>query len=141
MEETHAWSQKLNLGNAALDREHHLQIALASSLVDAMERGRPLLARRLLEQLDGYSRAHFAGEELLMDLAGYRLLGTHRQEHQAVLSQLEDIRYLHERGEYDLAVPMVLDLVSGLASHISVSDRRFAEESGWTSAGAAVVSG
>lgn len=129
MKETHAWSERLTLGHDALDQEHHLQVALVSGLAEALEQGRPRLASRLLDQLAGYSKAHFAGEELLMDLAGYRQLDAHRQEHQAMLTQLEEIRYLQDRGEYLLAAPMVLDLLNGLASHIAASDRRFAEHS------------
>ncbi len=127
MEETHVWSDKLELGNGDLDREHHLQMALASGLVDAFERGRPLVARRLIAQLAGYTKAHFAGEDLLMELAGYGQLEAHRREHQAILSHIDEIRYLQERGEYDLALPMAVDLLSGLASHISASDRAFAK--------------
>jgi hemerythrin len=127
MKETHAWSARLTLGHDALDREHHLQVALVTGLADAIERGRPRLASRLIDQLAGYSKAHFAGEELLMELAGYRQLDAHRQEHRAMLSEIEEIRYLQDRGEYLLAAPMVLDLLNGLASHIAASDRRFAE--------------
>jgi hemerythrin len=141
MEETHVWSQKLDLGLEALDREHHLQVALVSSLADAMEQRRPRLARRLLEQLAGYSKSHFSGEELLMQLAGYQLVGRHRQEHQAMLSEIEEIRYLHERGEYDLAVPMVMDLLNGLAAHIFASDRRFTEYSEQACVTGAALSG
>jgi hemerythrin len=129
MEEGHVWSEKLELGQEDLDREHHLQVALVSGLVDAIERGRPLVARRLCAQLDGYTRAHFAGEELLMELAGYGQLDAHRQEHSSMLSHIEEIQYLQERGEYDLALPMAIDLLNSLASHISASDRSFAHSS------------
>ncbi len=141
MEETHVWSDRLDLGHDALDREHHLQMALVSGLVDAFERGRPRLARQLLEQLAGFSKAHFAGEELLMELAGYRQLDAHRQEHQAMLSEIEEIRYLQDRGEHDLALPMLIDLRNGVASHIAASDRRFAEYSQSASVTGAVPAG
>ncbi len=128
MEETHAWSEKLDLGNDALDREHHLQVALVSALADAIERGRPRMARRLLEQLTGYSKAHFSGEELLMEAEGYLRLAAHRQEHRAMLAEIEEIQYLFDRAEYDLAAPMARDLLAGLGSHIAASDRLFAEQ-------------
>lgn len=127
MEETHVWSDKLELGSGDLDREHHLQIALASGLADAFERGRPLVARRLVAQLAGYTKAHFAGEDLLMELAGYDQVEAHRREHQAILTHIDEIRYLQERGEYDLALPMAVDLLNGLAAHIGASDRAFAK--------------
>jgi len=137
MQEKHAWNKRLDLGYDALDREHHLQVALVSGLADAIERGRPRMARRLLEQLTGYSRAHFAGEELLMDASRYRLLPAHRQEHHAILAEIQEIQYLFDRAEYDLAAPMALDLLAGLVSHIAASDRRFAEHAELAPAAAA----
>jgi len=127
MEETHVWNKRLELGHEALDREHHLQLALVSALADALERGRPRVARRVVEQLAGYSAAHFAGEELLMESAGYRHLASHRQEHRDLLAQIAETQQLVTAGERDLAVMMALDLRAELGSHMSASDRRFAE--------------
>lgn len=127
MQEMHAWDRRLDLGNEALDGEHHLQVALVSALADAIERGRPWMAARLADQLAGYSAAHFNGEQLLMEASGYGRIGDHREEHQAILGHIDEIRYLLGRGEYDLALPMSLDLLNGLGSHISASDRQFAE--------------
>lgn len=127
MEETHAWNEKLNLGHEVLDREHHLQLALASALADALEGGRPRVARRIADQLAGYSAAHFAGEELLMAAAAYRHLDSHRQEHRDLLAQMAETQQLVAAGERDLAVMMALDLRAELGSHMSASDRRFAE--------------
>lgn len=141
MEETHVWNHRLELGDDDLDREHHLQVALVSGATDALERGRPLVARRLLEQLAGYTKVHFDGEELLMELASYPHLDAHRREHQAIVAHIEEIRFLQHQGEYDLALPMTVDLLNGLASHIGASDRRFAEFSGRVSRPPAAASG
>jgi hemerythrin len=127
MEETHVWNERLDLGHEALDREHHLQLALVSALADALERGRPRVARRVAEQLAGYSSAHFAGEELLMESVAYRHLASHRQEHRDLLAQIAETQQLVTAGERDLAIMMALDLRAELGSHMSASDRRFAE--------------
>jgi len=127
MEETHVWNARLNLGHETLDREHHLQLALVSALADALERGRPRVARRLVEQLAGYSSAHFAGEELLMEAAAYHHLDAHRQEHRDLLAMIAETQQLVAADERDLAVMMALDLRTELGSHMSASDRRFAE--------------
>lgn len=127
MEETHVWSTRLDLGHDALDHEHHLQIALVSALAEALEQGRPRVARRLVDQLAGYSSAHFASEELLMEAAAYQRLASHQQEHRDLLAQIAETRELVSAGERDLAVMMALDLRSELGSHMSASDRRFAE--------------
>jgi hemerythrin len=125
MQEAHAWSERLDIGDEDLDREHHLQIALLSGLTDALEQGRPLIARRLAEQLCGYSAAHFSGEEVLMHATAYENSAAHRQEHQALLSQMQEIQSLVASGESDLALPMTLDLRGSLANHIAAFDRQF----------------
>jgi hemerythrin len=127
MEEMHLWDDRLDLGYDALDREHHLQLALVGALSDALERGRPRLARQVVEQLAGYSSAHFAGEEMLMETASYCDLASHRQEHRDLLAQIAEMQQLVTSGERDLAVAMALDLRAELGSHMSASDRRFAE--------------
>jgi len=129
MEETHVWSERLDLGNDTLDSEHHLQIALVSALAEAIEQGRPWMARRLVEQLAGYSAAHFTGEEVLMESAGFRSLEQHRQEHHAILGHIDEIKSLLTTAENELAQAMALDLLAGLGSHIAASDRQFTEQS------------
>jgi hemerythrin len=74
-----------------------------------------------------------------MEAGGYRLLPAHRQEHQAILAEIQEIRYLFDRAEYDLAAPMALDLLTGLGSHIAASDRRFAEHAPGATASAAAT--
>ena len=127
MEETHAWNKQLDLGDEALDREHHLQIALVSALADAMEQGRPWVARQVSEQLAGFSAAHFAGEELLMETARYDQRQAHAEEHRSLVAAIEEIRSLLGSGERDLALAMALDLRTALGGHMAASDRRFAE--------------
>ena len=125
MEERHAWGEKMDLGHDALDREHHLQFALANGLAEAIDQGRPWMARRLVEQLAGYSAAHFASEELLMENATYGQLEAHRQEHRSLLAHIDEVRQLLAGGEQDLALPMALDLMTSFASHIAAADREF----------------
>lgn len=131
----HVWSERLELGHEPLDGEHHLQVALVGALADALEQGRPAAAKRLAEQLAGYTEAHFRGEQLLMETSGYAHLAEHQEEHRSLLAHIAEIRYLLGGGEYDLALPMSLDLLTGLGSHITASDRRFAEETDLRRAG------
>jgi hemerythrin len=127
MQETHAWNPKLDVGDEALDRDHHLQIALVSALADALEKGRPWVARQVSEQLAGFTAAHFAGEELLMEAAGYDLRQAHVEEHRALSAAVAEIRTLLGGDERDLALAMTLDLRTTLAGHMAASDRRFAD--------------
>jgi hemerythrin len=124
---SHAWNDRLNLGREPLDAEHHLQVAMVSALAEAIEQGRPWMAKRLAEQLAGYTAAHFTSEQLLMETTGYAKRDEHGQEHRSLLTHIDEIRYLLGGGEYELALPMSLDLLTGLGSHIAASDRAFAE--------------
>ncbi len=126
MSKTHVWNEKLDLG-CSLDGEHHLQVAMTGALAEAIEQRRPVVAQRIAEQLAQYTAAHFDGEQILMEASGYGDLGEHRDEHRAMLVHIQEIRDLLRSGEYDLALPMALDLLAGLGSHIASSDRRFAE--------------
>jgi hemerythrin-like metal-binding protein len=126
MEEKHVWNPRLELGNAEIDSEHHLQIAMIGALGEAIEQRRPTLARKLADQLAGYSAAHFEGEQLLMEASGYAHAAGHIEEHRAIMTHVNEISALVAGGEYDLALPMALDLLTGLGSHISTSDRAYA---------------
>jgi hemerythrin len=123
----HAWNEHLDLGHEAMDQEHHLQIAIVSALVDAVEQGRPSEARRLAGQLAAYSGMHFGSEELLMSAAGYPERKRHGDEHRILTQAMQEVEGSLERGEYELALAFALDLRAGLAGHIAGSDRRLAD--------------
>ncbi len=127
MLEAHVWNDRLDLDHPELDGEHHLQVAMIGALAEAIEQRRPWLARRLGEQLATYSAAHFAGEQLVMEASDFPGVAGHRDEHQLILNHIGEVRELVQGEEYDLALPMALDLLTGIGSHISSSDRAFAQ--------------
>ncbi|BDG04137.1 bacteriohemerythrin [Anaeromyxobacter oryzae] len=127
MIEAHAWNQKLDLGHEAMDHEHHLQIALVTALIDAIERARPWMARRLSEQLQRYSEVHFGSEEMLMDVSRYGGLDGHASEHRALLQAMREIDGALVREEQDLALAFAVELKAGLAGHMAGADARLAE--------------
>ncbi len=125
MVEAHAWNEQLDLAHEAMDHEHHLQIALVSAFVDAVEQRRPWFARRLAEQLVRYSTVHFGSEELLMEASGYEGQAAHAGEHATFLARMQELQgFESENGEAALAA--ALDLRSALAAHIGDADRRLA---------------
>jgi hemerythrin len=126
MIEAHAWNEKLDLGHEAMDHEHHLQIALVSALVDAIEQRRPAVARKLSEQLVRYSEVHFGSEEMLMEASGYGARDVHAAEHRTILEAMRDLGGCLERDENDLAAAFAIELRAGLAGHVAGSDQRLA---------------
>jgi hemerythrin len=123
----HAWNQHLDLGNQAMDQEHHLQIALVSAVADAIEQGRPAEARRLAAQLVAYSGMHFGSEELLMSASAYPDRRRHGDEHRMLTQAMQEVEGALERDERELALAFALDLRAGLAGHIVGADHRLAD--------------
>lgn len=127
MSENHPWNPRLDLGIEALDHDHHTQIALLAAFTDALEQGRPALARRLGEELGSYSRAHFRSEELLMEAKQYAAAAEHASEHEQLLSRIAEVNAAHEAGNVELALSLALDFRTALAAHMNDADRRVAE--------------
>ena len=126
MVESHVWNERLDLGNEAMDHEHHLQIGLVSAFVDAVEQRRPGLARRFAEQLLSYSAVHFGSEDLLMEGSAYADRDAHGREHERFLEQMRELQRALDAGETDVATAAALDLRGALAAHIGDADRRLA---------------
>lgn len=127
MQEAHVWNPRLDLEHGELDSEHHLQIAMIGALAEAIEQRRPVMAKRLAEQLEKYSAAHFVGEELVMESSEYPRMAAHQGEHQALLDRIAELRGALQGDDLDAPLTMALDLLTGLGAHISSSDRAFAQ--------------
>jgi hemerythrin len=126
MIEGHSWSDWLEVGDGDLDNDHHLQMRLVTSLIDAIEEGRPWLAHRLADHLRDTSKAHFASEEDRMRASGYPDRAAHRREHDALIEQMDEIVDLVDREDTAPAIAAAMDFRSALANHIGTSDRRLA---------------
>ena len=127
MQEAHVWSKRLDLAHDELDGEHHLQIAMIGALAEAIEQRRPVMARRLAEQLETYSSAHFMGEQLVMESSEYPRAGVHQAEHEGLVKHIRELRERLRSDDYDDALTMALDLLTGLSAHIGSSDGAFAQ--------------
>jgi hemerythrin len=127
MPEAHAWNEKLDLSHEAIDHEHHLQVALLSAFVDALEQRRPAMARRLAEQILTTSTAHFGGEELLMEAIGHPERERHAGEHADLVAHIRQIQRAFDEGDEAVALEAALDLRQALAMHVNGADRRLVE--------------
>jgi hemerythrin len=126
MVESHTWNDGLEVGHEAMDHDHHLQIGLVSAFVDAVEQGRPWMARRLADQLLAYSVVHFGSEELLMEGSAFPERDDHAREHGAFLEQMRELQRAFASGDEQLAATAALDLRTALGAHMNDADRRLA---------------
>jgi hemerythrin len=109
------------------ESEHALQIQLLHSIEQALEAGDRLRALNLLAQLEDFSDAHFAAEQILMRYHSYPGYRAHELEHGKLLEELRRIRDRIEEGGGIELVAEARAIRQWLMAHIETADRAFAE--------------
>ncbi|MFN2443618.1 MAG: bacteriohemerythrin [Thermoanaerobaculia bacterium] len=109
------------------ESEHALQIQLLHSIEQALEASDGLRALNLLAQLEDFSDAHFAAEQILMRYHSYPGYQAHELEHGKLLEELRRIRDRVEEGDGTALVAEARAIRKWLMTHIDTADRAFAE--------------
>ena len=119
------WSADLNVGNAYIDAQHELLVALINKLDAAIAAGRTRdQLVRVLHEIKKYAEYHFVSEENHMREIGYPGLAEHARIHSEMLIELS-LRIGRVNAEWK-AVRDVLDfLVAWLSGHVANEDRKF----------------
>ena len=112
---------------AETESEHALQIQLLHSIERALEASDSLRALNLLAQLEDFSDAHFAAEQILMRYHSYPGYQAHELEHGKLLEELRRIRDRIEEEEGLALLAEARAIRNWLMSHIENADRAFAE--------------
>ena len=124
-----SWSPDMSVGNPALDHDHQILIALINQLAQPNNRSDRVVQEFVLDELLGYTVAHFAREEEHMEAIGFRGRYRHILIHRALTSELAAIRARFLIGTQDIAED-VFDFVSGwLRNHILQEDMGYSEKS------------
>lgn len=114
--------------NAETDREHQIQLGLLEELCRAARENQDAgLVRVILEQLIGYSEAHFTSEELLMRMKSYDDYEDHVDDHNYMLETLQEIAAGHAAGNSALVAGKAESILDFITRHIATRDRRFAD--------------
>lgn len=112
---------------AETESEHALQIQLLHSIERALEASDALRALNLLAQLEDFSDAHFAAEQILMRYHSYPGYQAHELEHGKLLEELRRIRDRIEDQDGSELVTEARAIRNWLMSHIETADQAFAE--------------
>ncbi len=94
------WRKPLEIGDETIDTDHKYLICMINTVELTMRtpEHRDLLPATL-EQLVEYTNAHFKREESIMLLTNYPRYMQHKQQHQLLIQELDDIqKKLQERG-------------------------------------------
>lgn len=111
------WTPAYSIGNAAVDQEHELLIAQINKLYDQLSLPMDSIAiEAMLADIQEDISAHFALEELLMQEAGYAEYETHKQDHERLLDQIQDMIF-HFTEDPDSGKELLAKRLSDWFSH------------------------
>ena len=120
------WDAQYEVGDEKLDQQHQRLVAIINRLGEAIESGneRPVLMN-ILSDLTGYTKTHFAAEELAMKQADFSGIEEHRNQHANLNRQLADFYrnfYISSRPQ---AHEVLAFLRSWLYDHILEQDKQY----------------
>lgn len=116
------WSERLSLSYEPMDDTHKEFVELCAVLSE--DNPATFLAR--LDALIVHSIAHFEQENQWMAETAFPPAGCHRQEHEAVLEVMQEVRRRVELGEADLATRLAEELPLWFEHHVDTMDNMLA---------------
>ncbi len=121
------WADSLSVGVKLIDDEHKLLLSIFNDLINALRTDQPLgVARRVVEELAGYTMYHFAHEEELMTAFRYPDFEDHHRQHEKLTSKLMEIDQSLARGQGN--VVEIADFANLLVNyHFLRTDTKMAE--------------
>ena len=120
------WSEKLEIGIASIDEQHHRIIDLINELQDHIESGWLVLANQTLHTLIEYKTFHCAHEEELLQQAGFPLLKPHKRAHSEYIKECTVFHRRAEQGEYTAHKALAF-VKPWMVKHIRGEDMDYAE--------------
>ncbi len=121
------WKPEYSVSVSTFDMQHKKLLQLASNLHQTMREGRARsVLSDLLSQLVTYTRTHFRAEEEILDGNRYPELQRHREEHLALLVQVENFQKEFAAGNAHISIELMEFLRNWIANHILQTDSRYA---------------
>ncbi|MFZ6693330.1 hemerythrin domain-containing protein [Undibacterium sp. SXout20W] len=130
------WSDRLSLSYGPMDETHKEFVTFCAALSD----DNPATFVQRLDALIEHSIAHFEQENKWMVDNNFPPAGCHKQEHDAVLEVMQEVRQRFLNGDVDLAPRLAEELPHWFEHHVDTMDNMLArfmaanEESMTTSA-------
>ncbi len=119
------WTTDLSVGVEAADDDHKRLIDLINQLHEGMnhEQGKEIVGK-VLDELESYTRYHFAREEELFERTGYPA-ADHKREHRELVEQVVTLQSRYKSGETALAIETLDILKEWLTVHIQGTDKKY----------------
>lgn len=117
------WKDSYKINNAEIDAQHQYLFTCANAILEAQDQA-ALSAGAM--QLYKYTREHFTHEENLMRRVGYPAIAAHMEQHNLLISKLNEVARHIAHGNLDRAA-LASFLTEWLTNHIAVSDQKLAK--------------
>lgn len=126
---TAEWKADYAIGIERIDSQHQKLVRLLRTLQNAVEAGEPesVLGNAIRELVD-YTKTHFADEEKLMELIGYKNIDNHRSLHKDMVAQIRQILIDMKKGETLDPTRLIAYLEDWLVDHIRKEDKKIGLE-------------
>ena len=120
------WTPAYSVQIPQIDEQHKMLVQMINQLHEAMStgQGRNVL-KPLLGNLVQYTVTHFAFEEQAMQRANYPDFQEHRQQHELLKQQVQDMQARLNSGELSLTIDMLNFLRDWLVKHIQGADQKY----------------
>jgi hemerythrin-like metal-binding protein len=121
------WTTTLPMGDPGLDADHQQLIEYINELHAVVTAGGGDGLQELLAKLVRYTHQHFTREEAFLRAAGYPGLAEHVQQHQEMMSRVNDFARRIGEADPQPGVELYLFLSNWLATHVRQADMAAAE--------------
>ena len=120
------WSDNMSVGVARIDKEHQKLIELINLLHSEMSAGKSnQVMDKVLDELIGYTKNHFATEEMLFRTYNYPQAAVHKQEHDSLTKKVLELQAEFKAGKTFIGVPTLNFLRDWLTHHILKQDMAY----------------
>lgn len=111
------WKEEYSIGNASVDEEHELLIAQINKLYEQFNQPLDTAAiESMLADIQTDISSHFALEELLMQEAEFAEFEEHKQDHERLLDQIDDMTF-HFTEDPESGKELLINRLSDWFSH------------------------
>ncbi len=122
------WSDELSVGIDSIDDQHKKLVNMINALHEAMREGQgDAVMGRIFDGLALYVQKHFGYEEELFASHGYPESDAHKREHEALISQVSELKKQFDYGQTVLTMDLMQFLKGWLNDHIKGTDKRYTE--------------
>jgi hemerythrin len=120
------WSNELSVGIEEIDAQHKVLVDLLNQIHEAIQQRHGAQATgEIIQRLGEYTRVHFAVEESLMRILHYPDYERHKEQHDKLIEQLNELRAKLDSGRGSTSFELAHFLKVWLTKHIMEADKRY----------------